>query len=254
MKTIVIKVGSAVLNNDTELSEQRMLNLVEFIYLLKKKYQIILVSSGAVAAGYTALNINKSVIQNRQALASIGQPMLMKSYTKKFKKYDINIAQLLLTQYDLKSKNGALNTQNVLETLFKYNILPIINENDVVATEELVLGDNDQLSAHVCCKFNCDMLVILTDIDGFYDKNPKEHKGAIKYEEINEIEEKWLQLKPNPTNKFATGGIKTKILAADFVLKHNKIMFLSSGFDLHDAKQFLLNNNKTGGTIFKNII
>jgi glutamate 5-kinase len=250
MKTIVLKVGSAVLSDGEELAQQRMSSLAKFICELKDRYNVIFVSSGAVAAGYTKLKIDKTKVNNKQALAAIGQPLLMKSYAKKFQEHGVDVAQLLLTEHDLDSRKETSNTKNVLDVLFANSIIPIINENDVTATSELLFGDNDQLSAHICCEFDCDMLVILTDIDGYYDKNPKEHKDAKKYEHIDNIEDNWVKEKPQIVSKFATGGIISKIMAAKKILEHNKVMFLGSGFDLKDARCFLLDDNRCGGTLF----
>ncbi len=251
MKRVVLKVGSAVLTEKGEIAKERMLNLVEFIANLMQKYQVILVSSGAVATGYTALKLDKSIISNKQALASIGQPLLMCNYAKKFAKYNINISQVLLTADDFDSRNRTKFAQNAIESLLLNKVLPIINENDVTATEELVFGDNDQLSAYVTKYFDANMLVILTDIDGYYDANPKENKDAKLRKVVNFISEEELNQKPSANNQFATGGIVTKLKAANFLMKYDIATLLTSGFDLSFAKDFLLEDKHTRGTIFK---
>jgi glutamate 5-kinase len=114
----------------------------------------------------------------------------------------------------------------------------------------LLFGDNDQLSAHVCYHFDADLLVILSDIDGYYDKNPKDFKDAKIRKIVNHIKDEELQLEYNPNNEFATGGIVTKLKAANFLLENNKQMFLANGFDLSDIKEYLLNNNHEKGTLF----
>ncbi len=251
MKRIVLKVGSAVLTEQNRLAKDRMNNLVEFIHRLRDRYEVILVSSGAVAAGYTELKVDKKILANRQALASIGQPLLMNNYKKRFDKFKIGTSQLLLTADDFDSRKRTKNAKNSINILLEHNIVPIINENDVTAIEELVFGDNDRLSAHVCQYFDADMLVILTDIDGFYDKNPKEFDDAKMFATIREIDIKWLEQKANPSSEFATGGIVTKLMAADFLIKRGKQMFLSSGFDLSYAESFLLYNKYIKGTLFR---
>ncbi len=252
-KRIVIKVGTAVLTQDGKLALERLKNLVDLIGKLKneKNYEVILVSSGAVGAGYTSLQLDKSILANKQALAAIGQPLLLKNYKKRFKEHDVTCAQILLTADDFDSRKRLSNAQSVMEILLENKVLPIINENDVIATEELVFGDNDQLAAHVAFHFKADFLVILSDIDGFYDKNPKECDDAKLQKHVDYIEPSSLQMKQTANSEFATGGIVTKLKAADFVMKKNIPMFLSSGFDLKYAYDFLYDDNHNGGTIFQ---
>lgn len=251
MKRVVIKVGSAVLTHDNRLAKERMENLVEFLARLSEQNEVILVSSGAVAAGYTKIKLDKSVLSNKQALAAIGQPLLMKTYKKKFEKFNIICAQMLLSADDFDSRKRTAHAKNAVEVLLKNKILPIINENDVTATEELVFGDNDQLSAHVAYYFDADILVILSDIDGLYDKDPKKNEDAKLLKYVNEIDSKLLEQECNPNYSFATGGIVTKLKAAKFLLDRDKKMFLASGFDLKDVKSFLLENRHLGGTLFE---
>ena len=250
MKRVVIKVGSAVLTENNRLAKERMLNLVDFLYALQQRYEVILVSSGAVAAGYTKLKLDKSIIANKQALAAIGQPQLMISYQKKFEKYGINVAQVLLSADDFDSRKRTAHAKNAIEVLLKNRAIPIINENDVTATEELVFGDNDQLSAHVAYYFDADLLAILSDIDGLYDKDPKKYSDAKLLKSVETIPQELLESECNPNYSFATGGIVTKLKAAKFLLEHGKRMFLASGFDLADARSFLLENRHKGGTLF----
>ena len=251
MKRVVVKVGSAVLTHDNRLAKERMENLVEFLARLSEQNEVILVSSGAVAAGYTKIKLDKSVLSNKQALAAIGQPLLMKTYKKKFEKFNIICAQMLLSADDFDSRKRTAHAKNAVEVLLKNKILPIINENDVTATEELVFGDNDQLSAHVAYYFDADILVILSDIDGLYDKDPKKNEDAKLLKYVNEIDSKLLEQECNPNYSFATGGIVTKLKAAKFLLDRDKKMFLASGFDLKDVKSFLLENRHLGGTLFE---
>lgn len=252
-KRLVIKVGSAVLTEKGELAINRLSNLVELIAKLKneKNYEVILVSSGAVAAGFTSIQLDKKIIQNRQALASLGQPLLMKHYKERFKKHNIFCAQMLLIADDFDSRKRTEYAKGAIEVLLQNGVLPIINENDVTATDELLFGDNDQLAAHVTYHFNADMLAILTDIDGYYNKNPHEYDDAILQKEMSEITEDMLEMKHTPNSEFATGGIVTKLKAADFLMKKSIPMYLSSGFDLKYASEYLVNEKHIGGTIFK---
>lgn len=253
MKRVVIKVGSAVLTENSTLAINRLNNLVEFIARLKKEkgYEVILVSSGAVAAGYTSIQLDKKVIQNRQALASLGQPLLMKHYKERFRKHNIFCAQMLLIADDFDSRKRTAYAKGAIEVLLENGVLPIINENDVTATDELLFGDNDQLAAHVTYHFEADILAILTDIDGYYDKNPHEYEDAVLQKQMSEVSEDMLEMKHTPNSEFATGGIVTKLKAADFLLKREVPMFLSSGFDLKYAIDFLIDENHTSGTIFR---
>ena len=252
MKRLVIKVGTAVLTQGEELALQRMKNLVKLISILKndKNLEVILVSSGAVGAGYTELKLDKTVLANKQTLAAIGQPKLMKTYQEMFEEFGITVAQMLFIADDFDSRKRSKNAKNVMEILLQNNVIPIINENDVIATEELI-GDNDQLAAYITHYFKADMLVILTDIDGYYDKNPREFNDAKIQKIINEISQDELEKKPSANSKFATGGIVTKLKAADFLMQKKIPMYLTSGFDLTNAYDFLVDNNHKSGTIFK---
>lgn len=252
MKRLVIKVGTAVLTQGEELALQRMKNLVNLISTLKndKNLEVILVSSGAVGAGYTELKLDKTVLANKQTLAAIGQPKLMKTYQEMFEEFGITVAQMLFIADDFDSRKRSKNAKNVMEILLQNKVIPIINENDVIATEELI-GDNDQLAAYITHYFKADILVILTDIDGYYDKNPREFSDAKIQKIINEISQDELDKKPSANSKFATGGIVTKLKAADFLMQKNIPMYLTSGFDLTNAYDFLVENNHKSGTIFK---
>ncbi len=251
MKRIVIKVGSAVLTEQNRIARERMQNLVDFIALLRKEHEVILVSSGAVAAGYTELKIDKSVLANKQALAAIGQPLLMNRYKKMFESYDVLVAQVLVTAKNLNTPEQTESARNTINALISNGVLPIINENDATAIEELVLGDNDQLSAYVAHDFDAQMLVILSDIDAYYDKDPRKHEDAKVLKEVSAIAPSELEAVVTPNNSFATGGIVTKLKAANFLLNNKKQMFLASGFDLSDVKSFLLENEHRGGTLFR---
>ncbi len=252
-KRLVIKVGTAVLTQDGQLAIERMNNLVNLIAKLKneKNLEVILVSSGAVGAGFTTLKLDKRIIANKQALAAIGQPLLLKNYKKKFKEHNITCAQMLFIADDFDSRKRTKNAQNVMEILLENNILPIINENDVIANYELLFGDNDQLAAHVAYHFNADMLAILSDIDGYYNKNPREYDDAVLQKEIFEIDPSELEMKHTANSEFATGGIVTKLKAADFLMKNGIPMYLTSGFDLTNAYDFLLDGNHKSGTLFR---
>lgn len=251
MNRIVIKVGSAVLTHNNQIAKERMLNLVHLIVKLRKKYDVILVTSGAVAAGYSALKLDKRKQIGKKALASAGQPILMTSYKKKFDIFDIDTAQILLTEDDFDSRKRTKMFQEIMNALLDNDILPIINENDITSTPEQLFGDNDQLSANVAQSVKADILVIFSDIDGYYDKNPQEYEDAKIYKVLHELPPGVLDEDASPNNPFATGGIVTKLKAADFMMRHGRKMFLTNGFDLSAAESFLLEGKHTLGTLFE---
>ncbi len=248
---VVLKVGSAVLTEKSYIATERMSNLVDFIAKLKAKYDVILVSSGAVAAGYTELKLDKKILANKQALASIGQPLLMKRYRELFGKHNILTSQVLVTAANFNTESQCSSAKATIDTLLSNGVVPIINENDATATEELVLGDNDQLSAYAAHYFRADMLVILSDIDAYYDKDPHRYDDAKVRSFVDFISDDELICEVNPNSEFATGGIVTKLKAADFLLKRGGAMYLASGFDLSNVESFLLDDNMIGGTLFK---
>jgi len=249
---IVIKVGSHVLTENGSIARERMFALVELIAELKtKKYEVILVSSGAVAAGYTQLALDRHFVANKQALAAIGQPLLLKMYQEKFARFNILCSQVLLYADVFGQAEHIEHAKNAIDTLLKNGVVPIINENDTVSIDELVFGDNDRLSAHVTHYFDASLLVILSDIDAFYDKDPNRYEDATRRAIVTEITEEELIAEPSPNNDFATGGIVTKLQSADFLMKHGREMFLASGFDLSDVRAYLIEKEHRGGTLFK---
>ena len=252
MKRIVIKVGSHVLTEKSKIAKIRMLALVEFITQLKdSSYDVILVSSGAVSAGYTKLPLDRKIVANKQALASIGQAYLMKMYQEKFDIFDVLCSQVLLFSDVFNSPTHLALANDTIDVLLQNGVVPIINENDTLSVEELVFGDNDRLSAYVTHHFNAELLVILSDIDAFYDKDPNQFDNAKRRAVVTRISKEELEAQHTPNNEFATGGIVTKLQSADFLMKKDKEMFLASGFDLSDVKSFLLEEKHIGGTLFK---
>ncbi len=250
MKRIVIKVGSAVLTQKDCVAKVRMQNLVNLIVDLKPHYEVILVSSGAVSAGYTELQLDKNIIKNKQALAAIGQPLLMRKYKRKFEAHNIIVAQILVTSANFHTLEQAQRVKGVIDSLLESGVVPIVNENDATATEELELGDNDQLSAYAAHYFDAELLVILSDIQAYYDKDPNENDDAQIRLHVKSIDKEELSREVTPNSEFATGGIVTKLKAADYLLQRGKSMYLASGFDLSDVRAFLLDNRHQCGTLF----
>jgi len=252
LRRIVFKVGSSVLTETTGIAKVRMLNLVSLIAECKERYEVILVSSGAVAAGYTALKLDRNQHISKKVLASAGQPILLDTYRRKFNRYNMICSQVLLEASIFKDNKRLNHAKDTINALLPNNVVPIINENDVTVIDELVFGDNDQLAAYVTHYFNASMLVILTDIDGYYDDNPHTNKNAKLKQTVNHISKKELEAIHSANSAFATGGIVTKLKAANFLLKHNKTMFLTSGFNLEYINEYLLNKQQIGGTLFVN--
>ncbi len=252
MKRIVIKVGSSVLTETTNIAEERMLNLVSLITEARKKYEVILVSSGAVSAGYTAVKLNRTIPTSKKVLASVGQSILMSSYKNMFDIYDVTISQILLTEEDFDSRVHTRIFQDIIDRTLKHDILPIVNENDISTTPDQLFGDNDQLSAHVAYYTGADMLIILSDIDGYYDSNPKSNPKAKIRKFVTELKEDELNQEHTPNSQFATGGIVTKLKAAQYLTDKNREMFLCNGYDLTSAREFLIEGIHKKGTLFTN--
>ena len=250
MQRIVIKVGSTSISDKASLNLERMRALISLINELMRDNEVILVSSAAISAGCTKLNIDRKNPLNRQVLSTIGQPYLMTSYNEILAHFNKLGGQILLTGADLNSKKAIEHTKIVIDAMIAHGILPIINENDAVASDEVIFGDNDTLSAKATLHFDAQMLVILSDIDGFYDKNPKEFKDAKLIKKVSQISPAWLKGEAKAGSEHGTGGIVTKLRAADLLLKHDKTMFLASGFDLAVARAFLIERKQIGGTLF----
>jgi len=247
---IVVKVGSAVLTQDGEVALGRMQSLVDFLAVLKEKNEVILVSSGAVSAGFTVLKLDRNIIKNKQALASLGQPILMNKYAKKFAEFNLLCSQVLVTAVNLDKVDDISRIRNTVEVLLDNGVIPIVNENDATSTDELEVGDNDQLSAYITKNIDADLLMILSDIDAYYDSDPRKEENAKVLKIVNSISKEELLKEATPNNVFATGGIVTKLKAAAYLLESNIDMFLASGFDLSDARSYTLDKIHKGGTLF----
>ncbi|MFO7820321.1 MAG: glutamate 5-kinase [Halanaerobacter sp.] len=229
---IVVKVGSSTLTYDnSKLNLDRIDKIARDISNLKnQELDIIFVSSGAIAAGQGKLNLDKidRSIPEKQALASIGQGLLMKTYQKLFSEYGYEAAQILLTQNDLNDRKRYLNSRNTINQLLKYDVVPIINENDTVAVKEIKFGDNDTLSALVSSLIDADLLIMLTDIDGLYTADPREDEAAELIAEVDKISEDESAASGAGTKR-GTGGMATKIEAAKIATKSGIPMIIANG-------------------------
>jgi glutamate 5-kinase len=259
-KRIVIKAGTAVLTKGEEhaqLNENSVNQIVDqIVNLVQSGHEVVFISSGAIAAGREIINHNpdnqtKKNIVSRQVLAAIGQSRLMNYYQEAFGKSEIFTAQTLLTSNDLTNRQSYLNIKNTLLSLLNVNVLPILNENDVVAVEEIstVFGDNDRLSALVANLIDADLLIILSDTDGLYDKDPNVNETAVLVEEVSVIDDSITQMIGNNINPWARGGMVTKIEAARLVTSAGIPMILCNG-NTHNVLIEAAAGNQVG-TLFR---
>ena len=232
-RKIVIKIGSNTLAkaDGTQNTEFMASFAAQCKSLIDQGKQIVLVSSGAQVAGVSTVNgwARKKDVHYRQALCSIGQVELMHQWRKAFQNQNLHIGQLLLTKDDFENDHRSLNIRNTLFTLVDEGIVPIINENDSVSFDEITIGDNDNLSALTAILWSADMLVLFSDIDGIYTDNPKTNPEAKLIEAVASIPELRKTITIGETNAFGTGGIETKIQAAEKVTEYGIEMILANG-------------------------
>ena len=219
---VVVKAGTNSLTNDeSKLDDAKLDKLVDDIAdLIDREKEVILVSSGAIGAGKGRIGFDPDdTVEESQAVSTIGQSHLMRRYTESFERYGLTVAQILVTDNDLEDPERYTNFKNTVETLLSWGVVPIINENDAVATEEIRIGDNDMLSASVSVAVGADLLVTLTDVDGVYSGNPKDDPDAElidavgrNYDEVERIVEE--------TASGSFGGIRTKVRGARTVSEH----------------------------------
>lgn len=230
---IVVKIGTSTLAHQTGLLNIRLVeSLCKVLSDLKNAdNEIILVSSGAIGIGAGKLQLTQrpSDIPTKQAAAAVGQCELMYTYDKLFSEYRHTVAQLLLTGSDLDHADRKQNIENTLSRLLELNTLPIINENDTVSTDEIVIGDNDTLSAIVAILVNADLLVLLSDIDGLYTADPHQDMQAELISEVLEITPEILALGGSRGSSLGTGGMRTKLHAAQLVNHAGIDMVIANG-------------------------
>ncbi len=253
MKLWTIKIGTSLLRGSENFDTENMINsYCRCIAIAKNKGdQVILVSSGAVGLGCNRLGLKKRPIDlnSLQASAAVGQGYLMSLYEKAMKKYNFNVAQILLTRSDFESKKCFQNASLTIKKLLDWKVLPIINENDSISNEELKYGDNDTLSALVSTAISADQLVLLTDIDKLYCSDPKTNKGAKPITDVHNAKElKEIQNKTLNDSNWGTGGIRTKLTAAQIATKNGITVQLADGRDPNILETIL--NGSRGGTVF----
>ncbi len=222
VKRLVVKVGTSTLTYDTgKTNIRRMHKLVSVLSdIVNSGIEVALVTSGAIGVGVGKLGLKErpSGISGRQAAATVGQCELMFMYDKLFGEYGHTVGQLLITKSDVDSEERRKNLVNTFEKLFDYGAVPIVNENDSVAVDEIVYGDNDSLSAIVAKLVNADALIILTDIDGLYDDNPNENEDAKLISQVDEITDELIAVAGGHGSRFSTGGMVTKLHAAQIAM------------------------------------
>lgn len=233
---LVVKVGTNLLSAQEGIDELCIDSIVDQIAQLHKDgYQVLLVSSGAVGMGAKELRLKGPVkqVSMRQACASIGQPLLMSSYRRSFKRRNLVCSQILLTRKDLNNRHTYVNLRNSIFTLLDLGVVPVFNENDVVSTAEIgsAFGDNDRMSAMVASKIDADLLVILTDIPGLYTADPKKDESAHLLAEIESLDDTVLSYAGGAGSTHSTGGMKTKLLAAKIASVAGCGTIIASGYE-----------------------
>ena len=248
-KIIVIKIGSSLLVNENKKIRKKWLaSLAKDILKMRKMgKKLIIVSSGAIALGCIKLNIDKRKLKldKSQAVASIGQIELMNLYSNIFSKIRLNVSQILLTLEDTEERRRSLNAKRTFENLFNLDFIPVVNENDTIATSEIKYGDNDRLASRVAQITNADTLVLLSDVDGLYTKNPKLFKNArlIKKVENLNVELKHFDFKG--INELGSGGMNTKIEAAKICGLSGCNMIIANGLYENPLNKIMTHKNYT---------
>ena len=248
-KKIVIKIGSSILINKKGKPKKPWLKkfVQDINLLIEKKKQVVIVSSGAIALGCEYLGIQKKglKIDKSQAVASIGQIELMDFYKKAFEKSGIKISQILLTLDDTEQRRRSINAKRTIDNLLAMGIIPIVNENDTTATTEIKYGDNDRLAARVAQIISADCLILLSDVDGLYTKNPKLDKNVKLIKEIKNIDKEIERISTNSISEHGTGGMKTKIDAAKICQLSGCFMSIANGLLNRPIQKIIKNNNCT---------
>jgi len=252
VRRLVLKVGSRVLTAKGRILSQAIFDrLAREVSAAKKKgYEVIIVSSGAIAAGMARLGLGEKpkTMPQKQAAAAIGQSALMWNYERAFSFFGEKVAQVLLTRDDLSNRNRYLNARNTLSTLLGFGVIPIINENDTVVVEEIKFGDNDNLSALVTNLVSADLLVILSDIDGLYDRDPRLHKSARLIPLVPQVTADLEKRASGTLSPISIGGMVTKLQAARKAGLFGVPMILANGMEEGILERIL--RGEDVGTLF----
>ena len=248
-KIIIIKIGSSLLvDTDRKIRKKWLTSFAKDIKKLKSKNKkIVIVSSGAIALGCKKMNYNKTNLRldKSQAIASIGQIELMNLFSETFLKFKLNISQILLTLDDTEERRRSINAKRTFENLFKLDYIPIVNENDTIATSEIKYGDNDRLASRVAQITNADTLILLSDVDGLFTKNPKMFKDARLIKTVNNLNKDIKNINIRGMTEFGSGGMNTKIEAAKICNLAGCNMVIANGLYLNPISQIEKNDNCT---------
>lgn len=254
-KRIVVKVGSSSLTHqETGILDLRKLEILirELCDLHNQGKEVILVSSGAIAVGRAVAGLKEkpSKLAVKQACAAIGQCRLMMIYQKLFSEYNQIAAQVLMTKKTVVDNLSRHNAHNTFLELLQLGVIPIVNENDTVATYEIEFGDNDSLSAIVAALVDADLLILLSDIDGLFTDDPRTNPNAEFIEEVQELNEEFMSMGKGTTgSNVGTGGMATKMMAAKIATSAGADMVIANGNDFHNIHKII--EGKNVGTIFK---
>lgn len=250
--TIVVKVGTNLLTDKRSgIRRKRIIDLARDVAFLRGLgHDVAIVSSGAIGAGVAALHLagRPRTIPEKQATAAVGQPVLMEAYQSAFRKVGLQVAQVLLTGDDFTERRRYTNARNTLRALFAQRVVPVINENDTIAVEEIKLGDNDNLSALVASLLGSDLLVILSDVDGLYTDDPSKNSGATRIPVVHAITPEIEKLARKSGSDLGTGGMITKLQAARRCAAAGVAMVIASGEDPAVLKTIL--TRTIDGTVF----
>ena len=248
-KVIAIKIGSSLLvNKKNNIRKKWLSSFAKDIKKLKSlNKKIIIISSGAIALGCKKINHNKSNLKldKSQAIASIGQIELMNLFSQTFLKYKLNISQILLTLDDTEERRRSINAKRTYENLFQLDYIPIVNENDTIATSEIKYGDNDRLASRVAQITNADTLILLSDVDGLFTKNPKIFKNAQLIKKVNDIDSDLKNVSVKGMTELGSGGMNTKIEAAKICNLAGCNMVIANGLYMNPINQLEKGNNGT---------
>ena len=248
-KVVVIKIGSSLIVDNTRKIRKKWLSsfAMDIKKLKSRNKKIIIVSSGAIALGCKKMNYKKTNLKldKSQAIASVGQIELMNLFSQTFSKFRLNISQILLTLEDTEERRRSINAKRTFENLFELDYIPIVNENDTIATSEIKYGDNDRLASRVAQITNADTLILLSDVDGLFTKNPKIFKDAKLIKKIDHLEKDVKNINIKGITEFGKGGMNTKIEAAKICNLAGCNMIIANGLYLNPINRIEKNNNCT---------
>lgn len=253
---IVVKVGSTTITHE-ETGNINFTKLEKLVRILTDLHnqgkEVVLVTSGAVAVGRKSIGMQErpKTISEKQACAAIGQASLMTVYQKLFSEYHQPCAQILLTKFTVLNEISRQNACNTFEELFKLGVIPIVNENDTVSTDEMVnlgIGENDTLAALVTALIHGDLVVLLSDIDGFYSDDPKKNPEAVFFHQIDDLSESVLGMAKGSSSSLGTGGMQTKLSAAKIATDSGADMIIANGADIENLRRVM--DGEQVGTLF----